>query len=175
MKLRKKIVVSRYGFPRKIKIVNPSAGRPKKKRMVKVDAFEAFCEWAAKPTPLREDKHAQDFGRRWGISDQTLVRWKKRQDFWEKVAEWRMQWAKDKTSDVVHGLFKRASTRGEAAEVKLWMQLIEDWSEKTPAQAPNITVIGIKGLSSNILDKLKESPGTVEDVQPIQEVKAPES
>lgn len=149
------MAVSKYGFPKKVKIVNAKRGRPKKPHsLVKQHVYEAFCEWAAKPTPLKEDKTMQDFAKKWDVRPETLTRWKKKQDFWEKVAEWRITWARDKTSDVVHGLFKRAATRGEAAEVKLWMQLIEDWSEKAPPPVSTVTVIGIRGVSQADLEKL---------------------
>src|SRR3990167_7476490 len=166
---RKKTPVSRYGFPRKIKIVRPPVGRPREPYLLRPEVYEAFCEWSAKPTPLKEEKTNKQFAVKWGIRPETLTRWKRKQEFWTKVAEWRMEWARDKTSDVIHGLFKRASTRGEAAEVKLWMQVIEDWSEKVTPTAPNITVIGIRGLSPDILDKLKKSPEIVAETEPIQE------
>lgn len=157
MKKRKRIPVSKYGFPKKVKIVNRKPGRPKKKKsLVKRNEYEAFIEWAAKPTPLKELKTMKEFSEKWGVTPDTLTRWKKRQDFWEKVSEKRINWARDKTSDVIHGLFKRAATRGEAAEVKLWMQLIEDWSEKQQVQTPNITVIGIRGITSKDLEKLTQ-------------------
>jgi len=151
--------VSKYGFPKKVKIVNAKRGRPKRPHgLVKQEVYEAFCEWAAKPSPLKETKTLQQFAKKWGVHPATLGRWKKQQKFWEKVAEWRVTWAKDKTSDVVHGLFKRAATRGEAAEVKLWMQLIEDWSEKAPPPQANITVIGIRGVSQKDIEKLTKPP-----------------
>jgi len=151
--------VSKYGFPRKIKIVNRKPGRPKKPRaLMKENVYEAFCEWSAKPTPLKEIKLLRDWAKKWGVSPDTLTRWKNRQDFWEKVAEWRINWARDKTSDVVNGLYKRAATRGEASEVKLWMQLIEDWSEKVTPVKQDITIVGIRGITKEDLDRLKQPP-----------------
>jgi len=158
MRKAKKIPVTKYGFPRKVRFVPAKRGRPKKSMLAKQHVFEAFCEWAAKPTPLKSEKTMQAFAKLWDVTPETLSRWKKRQDFWEKVAEWRITWAKDKTSDVVHGLFKRAATRGEAAEVKLWMQLIEDWSEKVTPPTQNITVIGIRGITQDDLENLKKPP-----------------
>ena len=167
------MLLTKYGFPMKVKIVNRKPGRPKKKTLIKQDVYEAFCEWAAQPTPLRDAKTAKDFAVKWGVTQKTLVTWKKRQDFWEKVAAWRISWAKDKTSDVIHALFKRASLRGESGEVKLWMQLIEDWSEKQIAPTPNITVIGIRGISGEELRKITEKPqegGIIEEAEVVENV-----
>lgn len=142
---------------------------------MKRDAYEAFCEWSAKPTPMRDGKYLKDFALKWGVSVPTLVDWKKKQEFWERVAEWRINWARDKTSDVVHGLFKRASTRGEAAEVKLWMQLIEDWSERVTQTAPNITVIGIRGITQEDLEKLTKPPEKLNEKGVVQEAEVVEN
>lgn len=154
----KKMQISRYGFPRKVRYVRPGIGRPKEMKVRKVEVFEEFCRWASLPTPLKDVKTMKAFSEKWGIKADTAAKWKHLPEFWKKVGEYRMEWAKDKTSDVVQGLFKRASVRGEAAEVKLWMELIEDWSEKAPAVTPNITVIGIQGITEEQLRKLSEPP-----------------
>ena len=82
---RKKIPVSRYGFPRKIRIMRPQIGRPKKDLMLKPAVYEAYCEWSAKPTPLKEEKTEKEFAKKWGVWPETLTRWKKKQGFWEKA------------------------------------------------------------------------------------------
>ena len=146
--------VSRYGFPMKIKIVSPKKGRPEIHHMVKPEMFREFCNWAALPTPLREPKTQTEWSVKWGVTEATLSKWKHRPEFWEMVANQRREWAKDKTSDVIHGLYRNASTRGEAAEVKLWLEAVEDWSEKAPPTSPNITIIGIKGITEADIQKL---------------------
>lgn len=159
----KKIPISKYGFPQKVKIVPAKKGRPKEKSpndIVKKDVFNEFVEWAALPSPLREPEYQKDFAEKWGVQSITLSRWKKRQDFWEAVAATRLMWAKDKTPDVIHALYKNAAKTGSAAEVKLWLQAIEDWSEKAPAQAPSITVIGIQGITQDDLKRLTQKEGT---------------
>lgn len=156
--------VSRHGFPRKVKILSPQKGRPKKvKRMKKPEVFEAFCEWAALPSPLKEPKTQKEFSKLWGVGEDTLSGWKHKQLFWEKIAEKRIAWAKGKTSDVIDGLFKSASRGGNAAEVKLWMQLVEDWSEKQQLGPPVITVIGIQGVTPEELTDLAKPQKSEED------------
>lgn len=160
----------KYGFPSKVKRTKRKRGRPKKSRaLVKEPEYKAFVEWAAKPTPLKAEKTAKEFAEKWGVTPETLTRWKKKEYFWRDVGEARIAWAKDKTSDVVHGLFKRASTRGEAAEVKLWMQLIEDWAEKGGPATPNITVIGIRGITNKDLERLKQKPDDFVEGEVVQD------
>lgn len=164
--------VAKYGFPKKVKREKKKRGPgrpPKKKDLVKREVYEAFCDWAALPTPLKEHEYAKDFAEAWGVSEVTLSNWKKRESFWKDVAERRIDWARDKTSDVINGLFKRAATRGEAAEVKLWMQLIEDWSEKAPPPSPNITVIGIRGVTEEEIARLKQKPDESEEAEVVED------
>ena len=156
IKKYKQMPVSRYGFPMKVKIIHPQKGRPKKMSIRKIDTFNEFCQWSALPSPLREPKLQIDFAKKWGTSEQTIIKWKHRPEFWQNISSIRMNWARDKTSDVIYGLFKNASTRGEAAEVKLWLQAVEDWSEKQAPQTANITVIGIQGITDADLKKLTE-------------------
>lgn len=169
IKKYKRSPVSRYGFPLKVKMVHPQKGRPKKtKEIRKIQDFNEFCLWASLPSPLREPKTQKEFAAKWGLSEPTLALWKAKPLFWETVASIRRDWARDKTSDVIHGLFKRASTRGEAAEVKLWLQVVEDWSEKQAPQTQNITVIGIQGITSEELQQLtKPAEDRIEDGETI--------
>lgn len=176
MKKYKRMPVSRHGFPRKIKIVSPQRGRPKKiKPMKKAEEFEVFCEWASLPSPVREPRTQKEFSKKWGVGEDTLSKWKHKQLFWEKVAERRIEWARGKTSDVILGLFRNASISGNAAEVKLWMQLVEDWSEKQQLGPPNITVIGIQGITPDDLRTLvspvkeKKAEGPVEEAELVAE------
>jgi len=173
MKRQKKMPISRYGFPMKIKIVRPSAGHPRKVLLRKPEMFQEFCLWSALPTPLRNPKTQREFEEKWGVHKNTVAKWKKRQDYWEMVANARREWSKDKTSDVIHGLYRNASTRGEAAEVKLWLQAVEDWSEKTVAPPANITVIGIQGITQQDLENLKKpAPREVPKWEDAEEIKS---
>jgi hypothetical protein len=162
--------ISRYAFPLKVKIVSSQRGRPHEKYpMRKLELFYEYCKWASLPTPLREPKTQKEWAKKWGVTEATLSIWKRKQKFWEMVASFRREWAKDKTSDVIYGLFRNASTRGEAAEVKLWLQSIEDWSEKVQPQQQNITIIGIKGITDEDLKKLTQPvQEEVEDVQVLE-------
>jgi hypothetical protein len=162
----KRMPISRYGFPMKIKIIHPQKGRPKENHyMKKMEMFLEYTQWASLPSALREPKTQKDWSLKWGVTEATLSRWKSRPEFWEQIANRRREWAKDKTSDVIHGLFRNASTRGEAAEVKLWLEAVEDWSEKAPPSSPNITIIGIKGITEADIQKLVQPEEKAEVIE----------
>ena len=171
MKARKhkRISLTRWGFPLKASIakkrVGPGSRRPDY-YIQKKDEWDRFAKWVALPSPLRTPRAMEDWGELNGVSKCTLGLWKKRPEFWEVVAGYRKEWAKDKTSDVISGLFSKAS-RGQAPEVKLWFQLIEDWSEQEAPTLPSITIIGIKGMSPEKIEKIM--PGTIEEGQLVDE------
>ena len=121
--------------------------------MKKKDEFLQFAEWVALPSPLREPQTQEEWAKEQGIKPGTLSAWKQKPEFWEVVAGQRKLWCRDKTSDVIAGLFRTAS-RGMAAEVKLWLQLVEEWSEKEAPSAPQITLVGIKGLTEEAMRTL---------------------
>lgn len=151
----KRIAVDKSTFPQKVKIVKQKTGRPKRLHgLKKPEVYEEFARWCALPSPLREPKTQTEFAEKWGVAPLTLILWKKKQDWWETMLAKRAEWARDKTSDVIHGLYKTASTRGQAAEVKLWLQFVEGWTEKEQQTGPQINILAIQGVSNDELQKL---------------------
>lgn len=92
--------------------------------------YSDFVIWIATPKTLREPATQRDLARQFGIGEDTLSDWKNRPDFWDEVREERSQWTREKTSDVIHALYKRASEGGGAHEVRLWMEIVEGLKDK---------------------------------------------
>lgn len=95
----------------------------------KID-FEYFAKWVATPRPFREIKSQKDLAKEYGIAEETLSRWKKRDGFWDIVSEEIRDWAKDKTPTVIQALYQGIIKDRKAPEIKLWLQYIEKWIEK---------------------------------------------
>ena len=112
----------------------------------KPDKFMRFAEYSAMPLELRQPATLAEWAAENGVTKATLTLWRKREELWNLVRAIQREWAKDRTGSVIHGLYRNASRYGKAPEVKLWLQAFEDFEEK-PAQAPQITVIGIQGLT----------------------------
>lgn len=87
--------------------------------------YQDFIQWVAAPKPLRKPKTQRELASSFGIGEDTLSDWKRRQDFWEKVSEARQKWTREKTSDVLYALYKKAVSSGNATEVRLWMEIVE--------------------------------------------------
>ena len=104
---------------------------PKKKALSRPKTYKEFIKWIAIPEPLRELKKQGDFAREFGVGEDTLSAWKKRDDFWKAVeVEWR-QWGKIKTSNVIARFYTKViGKEATTADIKLWLQYFLDWSEK---------------------------------------------
>jgi len=92
--------------------------------------YHEFILWVSLPKELREPKTQVELSKKFGVGEDTLSSWKKQRGFWDEVTKKRKDWSKEKTSDVIYALYKRIIETGNSAEVKLWFQLMEDWSER---------------------------------------------
>jgi len=95
--------------------------------------YDQFVLWVATPEPLREPHTQSKLAEKFGVGDDTLSEWKQREGFWDDVRREIHSWGKNRTPNVVHALYKKAIS-GKAAEVKLWLQYIDGFSEKSVTQ-----------------------------------------
>lgn len=100
------------------------------KNLRHVDEYAEFISWVALPYSSRDPKTQVEFSKKFGVGQDTLSEWKQRKGFVESVKKKRCEWGRDRTPEVIQALFKRIVKTGAAAEVKLWFQIIEEWSEK---------------------------------------------
>ena len=95
-----------------------------------VDEYAEFISWITLPYSARDPKTQIEFSKKFGVGQDTLSEWKQRKGFVESVKKKRYEWGRERTPEVIQALFKRISKTGGAPEVKLWFQIIEEWSEK---------------------------------------------
>ncbi|KKU22508.1 MAG: hypothetical protein UX31_C0001G0026 [Candidatus Nomurabacteria bacterium GW2011_GWA1_46_11] len=95
--------------------------------------YQQYIEWMALPIKEREPKTQKELAVQFGLSEWTLSQWKDRQGFWPAVEGVRKNWGKSKTPEVLSSLYRKALT-GNAAEVKLWLQYMEGYSEKVKSE-----------------------------------------
>lgn len=119
--------------------------------------FDDFVQWIATPEALRTPKTQAELAKKFGVGADTLSEWKQRNGFWEAVAQVRKSWGQERTPDVILGLYKRAQT-GSAAEVKLWLQYFEGWTEKNLVKVEDDTYNELRSLTDEeLMQKLKEA------------------
>jgi len=98
--------------------------------------YSDFVAWTGLPKELRAPKTQRELARKFGVGEDTLSEWKQREGFWEAVTKKRKEWGRERTPDVIHALFKRIERTGSAAEVRLWLEVVEGWQTRL-ITAPN--------------------------------------
>ncbi len=80
---------------------------------------------------LLEIRDQNGFGAKFNVTPETLSRWKKREKFWELVKAYQKKWGRDKTPNVIAGLYREAVKHGNKdRNAQLWLQYMEDWAPK---------------------------------------------
>ena len=101
---------------------------------------------------LMEIKNQKDFMKKYKISQATASKWNK--EFSERPMRERFSWLRTLTGNVLISMYRKAIAEGDAPRVKLWAQLVEDWTEKSEVDNPG----GIEAMKeqNEILRKIAE-------------------
>ena len=78
---------------------------------------------------LLKVKNQRAFAERFGVDESQVSRWKQTAELRGDLKAKRKEWTQGLTGNVLLGLYRRTVDEGRAPEVKLWMQLIEEWVE----------------------------------------------
>jgi len=98
-------------------------------------AFEEFIIWYALPRPQKIKlgiETQKDFAEYNHITERTLTNWIDRPEFMPRVRALWKKWGQGRTPTVIQAIYNSAVGGGKEAPQaqKLWMQVIEDFSEK---------------------------------------------
>lgn len=100
-------------------------------KALKIYEYYLFVRWIATPEPLRQPGTQGEFQQLHKVSHQTLANWKNDPNFWGDVERELQNWGRERTPNVILGLYARASRKGDPFAVKLWLEYIQKWVEKT--------------------------------------------
>jgi len=132
------------------KQIKDTRTNPNKKTVKKMAEYQEFIRFTAIPRVFREKELGYNsdgvFAKKYKVNPGTLSAWKKDQNFWDEVKNILKFWGADRLPDVLAGLYKKAVTDGNAAEVKLWLQYFADWKENS---AVNVHYAAIKELQES--------------------------
>jgi hypothetical protein len=109
------------------------------KNLRNTNMYFDFILWISLPKTLRKPKTQRELAKKFGVGEDTLSDWKNRVGFWDEVSKQRKSWCKEKTSDVIEALYQKIIETGGASEVRLWFEMVEDWSTKE--EVKNVRVI----------------------------------
>lgn len=96
---------------------------------------EQFKSWLASPKKYRTPKSQAALAKQFGVAQITLSKWKDEAGFMDDVVILARKRARKHTPFVIEAL-REGVARGNVRAMKLWLQYVEEWSEK------NITDLG---------------------------------
>lgn len=105
----------------------------------KDELFNKFIVWSSMSKGERPHglKTHREFAGIYGLSKNTLVLWKQREEYWPAILRARKIYFGGFSSNILWGLQKRA-IKGEVEAAKLWMQIVEGWAEIKNFKPKNI-------------------------------------
>ena len=99
---------------------------PVPKDIRRIPEFVEFARWFALPSQERKPKTQKEFAEAIGVSQDTLTDWKKRPEFWQLTSIYLREWMRERTPDVIGGLFNKITDgKGSAGDVKFFLGLSE--------------------------------------------------
>lgn len=102
--------------------------------------YIAFIEFIATPKDLREIETQGEFSKKFGVGQDTLSAWKRRDGFWDDVRVIRKQIIREDYLPLALVALKRTALRdGKAPEVKLLFQLADEFVEKSEVETRKST------------------------------------
>jgi len=135
----------------KITQANKTPKTPKKRALKRPDIYKEFVVWMSVFEGIREPKTQEEFAKKFGVSQDTLTDWKKRDDFWSAVeTEWK-KWGREKTTNIMNKLYTTIMQEGESANFRLWFQYLLNWEGKQETKNKvRRTEKNIRGNKKNI-------------------------
>ena len=119
--------------------------------------FENYAFFLSLENDQREEifgyTTAKDFAAAKKLHPGTLSEWKNSNLIW-RIRDRYLKRFKRYTPDILAALARTAMKRGDAGEVKAWMQLIEGWSDKVDITSKGKRITGFK-----IIEHAPRSPG----------------
>lgn len=99
-------------------------------KLIKEAEFDAFAHWIALPSILRKPKSHGEFGEKYDVHKTTLSGWKRTDEFWSRVKEYRKEWIRPEFSDVIRAVIREVKKDGDAARFKILAEMFDGYIEK---------------------------------------------
>ena len=147
--------------PRKAQQEVTAPTTPSRDDITLTEEFEAAALWMALPRKMRDPKIQGELAEKLQIQPDSISDWKKRDDFWEKVATYRGVWVREEISDGIEGLIKKAKY-GAAPEVKLFLQFAGLFTETSHTERTGkgggALERGIEGIAREAAQNAEQPP-----------------
>ena len=98
----------------------------------KIKEYFDFVQWFALPMNEREDefgcKTQKQFAAKYDLAPDTLVDWKKRDDFDKRIQKIRNDWGREHTGSVFAG-WRNSCVKGNPYSIELWLSYFLKWDK----------------------------------------------
>src|SRR3954451_24815963 len=94
--------------------------------IVHLQEFEQFAQWMALPRRLRDPDTHGDMAKNLGVAADTLSDWKKRDDFWAKVKEYRSTFLKETIPNILDAAIREAK-QGSFNDRRLLLEMAQEY------------------------------------------------
>ena len=128
---------------------NPPPDRKTGIRMSIPDFLEILGVVDEQVIQLSQIKNQNEFAERFHISIYTCTDWNKEIKERDPMEDIRKGWATGLVKNVINSLYNKALRKGDAFEVKLFMQLVTQWNEK---QVVEHDYKGVKSITYEIIE-----------------------
>ena len=142
---------------------------------------EVFCRWYVLPGNDREPSGLMDFCQALGISHQTPYNWLEDGAIQSMIEQYRREYMRRDTTEVLTHLKARIRQYGRAQDVKLWLEYIEGWiptEQQIQDQQINVIFKGINrptaGQEPAIEGQTQGNAGQTPDPSPASQTLASE-
>ena len=112
-------------MPRK-KVTDLSAKTPTPSEIVHRHEYEQFAQWMALPKRLRDPETHSGFAEKFTVSPDTLTDWKKREEFWLLVKDYRSAFLKETIPDILDAAI-RAAKGDSFNDRKLLLEMAQEY------------------------------------------------
>lgn len=128
-----------------------------------------YVKWLATPTPLRDPKIQKEFARVNKVGEVTLILWRKMPELFDDVRNEIKIGLKDDIPDVMYALKSKIFKDGDAREVKLFLEWVDEWTQKIAVEhggsIPTETDDVIKKVVARFEDELFKSLAKKKDAK----------
>ncbi len=131
-------------------------------RLRRANLYQEFVLWASMPDIEQQKlgiESQKAFSEYYGISEQSLVAWKKRPDFEDRRDKILNAWAMDKTANVAFGIY-RSAVKGNPGSQRLWLEYFKKFNPKQEIEhtikvvmAPNDLRFIVQGMPESYKEK----------------------
>lgn len=145
---------------RKLASLDAGGEKKKGKQIEYKDTYEEFVHWSVltvkEKEALKEPKTQRDFAKKFEIHENTVLDWKKREDYPKLRGDALRAKLAMETPEVLEDMRRRIKKYGSAFEVDLWLAYVEQWDRKQVIEMKQPVQFGIGDIRQLMANLPKE-------------------